>query len=363
MKGILFAKVTRLLRNPAEFLLLIILSIIFALILGGNDIEEMNVPTFIESNEKEVINMVEQIEQETVFTPELEENQDDLLEKVRSGKSEFGLIIDEEGFEIIVGIDSHNVYFLEQSLRNIYEKNLQYEALASAINVSDIAQEVENNQIFQTETISFQGEDTFVYQHHLQTIFGFSLFFSIFIIMSSVLQILLEKNGGLWDRMIISPVRKWEMYVANFFYSFIIGYVQIVIVLLVFRYIVKVDFPGSFLLTFIVTIPYVLAIVALSILIVSLVKTVQQFNATVPIVAVGMAMIGGAYWPLEIVDSSFMITLSKFVPVTYGMELLQGVTIYNYTLEEMLYPVSILLLMTVFMTGIGIHLMEKRYIS
>jgi len=93
------------------------------------------------------------------------------------------------------------------------------------------------------------------------------------------------------------------------------------------------------------------------------VKTVQQCNAVIPIVSVGFAMLGGAVWPLEIVESQFMLNLSKLVPITYGMEALNGITINGYTIEETLFPVSILLLMTVAMTGIGIHLIEKRYVS
>jgi len=106
-----------------------------------------------------------------------------------------------------------------------------------------------------------------------------------------------------------------------------------------------------------------LAIVALSILITSIVNSVQQFNAVIPIVSLGSAMLGGAFWPLEIVESEMMLALSKVVPITYGMEALNRATMYGNITEEVLYPVSILLLMTVVMTGIGIHLMEKRFVS
>lgn len=106
----------------------------------------------------------------------------------------------------------------------------------------------------------------------------------------------------------------------------------------------------------------IFAIVALSILITGVVKTVQQFNAILPIVAVSMAMIGGAYWPLEIVQSEIMLALAKVVPITYGMEVLNGAAVYGYTIDELIFPISILVLMGVLMTGIGIHLMEKRHV-
>ena len=58
-------------------------------------------------------------------------------------------------------------------------------------------------------------------------------------------------------------------------------------------------------------IPYVFSIVALSILLTAIVKNVQQFNAVIPIVSVSFAMIGGAYWPLEIVESTVFDCLIK----------------------------------------------------
>ena len=94
----------------------------------------------------------------------------------------------------------------------------------------------------------------------------------------------------------------------------------------------------------------------------AIVKNVQQFNAVIPIVSGSLGMIGGAYWPLEIVESTFLIALSKINPITYGMEVLNGVVLYGYPLEELLFPISILILMGVVMTGIGIHLMERRHV-
>lgn len=104
------------------------------------------------------------------------------------------------------------------------------------------------------------------------------------------------------------------------------------------------------------------AIVALSLLITAIVKNMQQFNAILPIISVSMAMIGGAYWPIEIVESKLLLTLAKADPLYYGMQALEGIVVYGYPLSEVLIPVSVLVLMGVGMMGIGIHLMERRHI-
>nr|WP_295972541.1 ABC transporter permease [uncultured Bacillus sp.] len=189
-----------------------------------------------------------------------------------------------------------------------------------------------------------------------------TLFFVIYTIAYNVLSILIEKKDGLWDRMILSPVKKWEMYAGNFIFSFFSGYVQLLIIMLIFRFLIGEDFNGKFLVVCLLLLPYVFSIVALSILITELVRNTQQFNGVLPIVAVGSAMIGGAYWPIEIVESKFLLALSKINPVTYGMELLNGIAVYHYPIDEFFYPIGILLLMGIAMTGVGIHLMERRHV-
>lgn len=48
------------------------------------------------------------------------------------------------------------------------------------------------------------------------------------------------------------------------------------------------------------------------------------------------------------------------MPIKYGMDMLNGITIYGDTFIEIMKPVSILLLMGVLLMGIGMHLMEKK---
>ncbi|MFC4024745.1 hypothetical protein ACFOUV_13160 [Oceanobacillus longus] len=50
-----------------------------------------------------------------------------------------------------------------------------------------------------------------------------------------------------------------------------------------------------------------------------------------------------------------LLALSKINPLTYGMEALNGLVIYNTRC-------SILLLMEVIFMGVGIHLMERRHV-
>src|SRR5699024_9258957 len=82
----------------------------------------------------------------------------------------------------------------------------------------------------------------------------------------------------------------------------------------------------------------------------------------IPIVSLSMAMLGGAFWPLEIVASDFMLLLSNIIPIKYGLDLLNGITSFGYTWEDMLEPTAILLLMSVVFTCLGIHLVDMAFV-
>lgn len=372
MIGILFTKIKILIRTPWSFLITtsaaIAFSLAFSYIISGNNMYGLQVPIVAE-NENVENSLIGEILTNSDAHNFNWVSKEEMDWKVQNGKVELGVILGEDRFEIIEAIHSQNVYLIEQTIRSAYVKQMQYDKIeANVLSLfpeEEIDQKLANiteSSVFSIDKQPFKPSDGRKIDATYQPLFGFTLFFIIYTIAYNVLYILTEKQAGVWDRMILSPVRKWEMYVANFIYSFLTGYMQVALIFLVFRYIVGIDFHGNFLLTLLLVMPYVFAIVSMSILLTGLVKTVQQFNAVIPIVAVSMAMIGGAYWPLEVVESELILNLSKIVPITYGMELLNGVAVYGYPVSELLLPLSVLLLMGVVMTGIGIHLMERRHV-
>ena len=169
-----------------------------------------------------------------------------------------------------------------------------------------------------------------------------------------------ERRNRIWDRLTVASIKKWEVYVANLLYSFIVGYAQVGIILSIFYFVIGVDFYGSFVKTLILIIPYLLCIIAISIFIASIANTPGKYNAYTAVVAVPFAMLGGAYWPLEIVSSKIVIALSYISPIRYGMEILNGVTLYGKSFFDLLQPIGILLFMTVLFMGMGINITEKR---
>ncbi|MFD1849933.1 ABC transporter permease [Oceanobacillus bengalensis] len=370
MIGILLAKFKTFIRNPWTFFIFTGMSIVFALMIGGTGgMSSIPVPVSSADDIKESA-IGEALEENEVYTFNWMA-EEEMKKRVSSGKAEAGVILKEDSYEVIVGVASSNVEMIEQTIQGVYVEKRQNEKLLEMMGadtessqqefLDNMEQSIES-PVFSIEASSFRSADAVVHDSASHSLFGFTLFFVIYTIAYNVLSILIEKKDGIWDRMILSPVKKWEMYVSNLLYSFFEGYLQVIVIFLVFRYWFGIDFNGRFLEMLLLLFPYVFSIVALSIFITACVKNTQQFNAVLPIIAVSMAMIGGAYWPLEIVSSEILLALAKINPLTYGMEILNGVAVYGYSLEELLFPISILILMGVVFMGIGIHLMERRHV-
>lgn len=372
MIAILQAKIKLLINRPWNFIISTLVALLFALVytqlLSFSSPTTVQVP-FIVQEESEKINRISKELKESDMFHFYEVDQNKLAKILLYFRSEFALELYEDSFTVIEGFGSISARATEQYVQSIYMKKEQTKRLESLLNNYYTEEEagrklknIKTASLFNLQEKSFKQREETAIDYTYQVLFGLTLFFVIYTVAYRVLYIFIEKQSGVWDRMILSSISKSEMYIGNLLYSFLTGYLQVAIVFFVFRFIVAVDFHGRFLLTLLLLIPYVFSIVALSLFIASLVKNVQQFNALIVIIAISMAMIGGSFWPLEIVQSKVLLSLANFVPIKYGIDLLNGITVYNLPLSELLMPVSILLLMGVVLMGLGIHFIERRHI-
>ena len=171
--------------------------------------------------------------------------------------------------------------------------------------VATVVNDAIENPKFEINYSNLSNDKQFIWDSKLHSLFGFTLFMVIYTVSIGIYHIVTERRNRIWDRLTVASIKKSEVYIANLLYSFIVGYAQVVIILSIFYFVIGVDFYGSFIKTLILIIPYLLCIIAISIFIASIANTPGKYNAYVTVVAVPFAMLGGAYWPLEIVSSKF----------------------------------------------------------
>lgn len=365
MMDILKTKFLLLVRQPASFIIITIVICVFAFVLGLGQQAKIPIAVYSDLEEGFTDNIVEKLN-------ELPHNQftvyekDEALSKVENGDVNVTIHLKESGFDLIVAPDYMEAPILQNQLTTIYSGIMQKAAIINSYpvqmqsEVESVLSEAEQTPSFQIDYSNFSNDDAFIWDAKLQSLFGFTLYMVIYTVANGVFHIVIERRNNIWDRLTISAIGKTKIYLANLAYSFLLGYIQIVLVLSIFHFGVGVDFYGGYIKTLIVIIPYLLCIVALSIFVASISDTPGKFNAYMSVIAVPLAMLGGGFWPLEIVSSEIMQAISYISPIRYGMELLFGVTIYEVPTTAMIEPISILLFLTVLLMGLGLNLLEKK---
>ncbi len=365
MIDILKTKFLLLARQPASYIIITIVICVFAFVLGLGQQAKIPIAVYSNLNENLTIDIVDKLNElpntQFIIYEELE-----ALGMVENGEVDVAILLNQIGFDLIIAPDYLEASILQNQLTTIYGEVMQKQAIVESFpsniqsHVDSVLNEAEKSPSFHISYSNFSNNDDFIWDAKLQSLFGFSLYMVIYTIANGVYHIVIERRKNIWDRLTISSISKWQVYLANLIYSFLLGYIQVAIVLAIFHFGVGVNFYGGFSNTLLVIIPYLLCVVALSIFVASISNTPGKFNVYISVLAVPIAMIGGGFWPLEIVSSEIMQTISFISPIRYGMELLYGVTLNNVPFSETLAPISVLLFMTVLLMGLGINLLEKK---
>lgn len=283
---------------------------------------------------------------------------------VSEGRIDAALQIMENDYRLVASIDNPNVQLVEQYVHSVFLDELQLRAAAEyAEDAAAFREEV--HQYLETPPFSVQlqgvdGSELVSYNMSLQLLFAFTLFLVIFTIGYKINAITMEKVSGIWSRIVLSPVRKTEMYMGHLLYSSLIGFAQITVVFLLFRYIFKYDLGERFGMLLIVAALYTLTIVAFSMLLTGMLRTPEQFNMIFPSVIPIMPLLSGAYMPPGTITNNILLTLAELFPLKHALDAMVAISMYDADWSEIYLSMAKLLLIGVLCMGVGINLMERR---
>lgn len=337
----------RLKREPALVLAFLIMNIAFAFFMvGSGGSQVLTVKTYSDSlSQPQMEEFVERLNETDTIDFQIEDRER-VEEEIKMSQIAFALELEEDGYSYLVGQESQFLPTVNQHVEKVYRTHF-----------SNI--DVEVKEFISLETSGLLGGVTNSQESNANVITGMTLYFCIFTVLFGMMNIAQEKRSGTWHRLISTPFKKTQIYMGLLLHYFCIGILQIGLSFFIFHQFLNYDFGGQYLAIIAVIMAYVFALVSLGMLVISLVKTPQQLQAVIPIVATGTAMLGGAMWPIEIVSNSILLVLARLTPIFYGMDGLKDAILYNRGLGEILQPISILLLMGVLFMGLGLNLLER----
>lgn len=204
-----------------------------------------------------------------------------------------------------------------------------------------------------TSTVSNTSEN-FGYDAMKHSMIGFTIFFSMYTMVFSIGTILSDKQYKTWDRMIISPVSMCSILGGTMFVSFLVGIIQMAVLILGGKYLIGIDWGNSIAGIMMVTTVFVFAVTSMGLMLSGIVKTQAQLGAMTPVILTSTSMLGGCMWPLEIVNNKVLLFLAELTPQKWAIQGMEAIAAKGMGFEAAIIPTAVLLMMGIIFFGVGI---------
>ncbi|MGZ4105818.1 MAG: ABC transporter permease [Tumebacillaceae bacterium] len=360
-------QIRRTFKNRRSWLLMFGMPLFFTFIFGsfaGKDVST-KIPIAISDGDhttasQELISAVSKNQLYTVKTVSAEEATAQLHDKKVSGaifipagyQQKFG-----DGFQAKVtfqhGPDLSTAPMIDNTLKETMAHSaLEVKAAQSASRMSpSIKWEQEYQRIvdFYNKNYNFKVEMTSVTKNvgtlemngTNQRSIGFSIMFVMFSLMSVSGTILEARKNGVWFRLLSTPVTRLQVLGGYLLSFFLIGWIQFAILMVLSSLLFHVAW-GNLTGLIVLVSALLLAVVGLGMFLAGLVKTTEQQSAIGSIIIVSTCMLGGVYWPLDIVSDT-MRGIAQFVPQFWAMQGFTELVARGGGVADILGPVAVLL--------------------
>lgn len=181
---------------------------------------------------------------------------------------------------------------------------------------------------------------------------GFSIMFLMFTLMSVSGTFLQSRKIGVWYRLLSTPVSRLEIVGGYLLSFFLLGWLQFGILMVCSNLLFDVQW-GNIAGEIMLVSALLLCVIGLGLFIAGMVRTTEQQSAISNILIVSTCMLGGVYWPLDIVPD-VMKTISEFVPQAWAMKGFTELVARGGAISDILLPVAVLLGFACVFLGVGV---------
>lgn len=177
-----------------------------------------------------------------------------------------------------------------------------------------------------------------------QSIPGMGSMFVMFTVFSALFGLVRERANWTLQRLVMMPVSRSQILGGKILMWFLTGLLQFAVVFVI-GLVIRVNFGNDLLAMLIVIMIFTLCITALTFAVSTLLKTEQQANSVSLLLALTLAPLGGAWWPLDVVPE-FMRTVGHLSPVAWATDSFRSLIFENGTLLTVLPNIAVLAVLT-----------------
>lgn len=243
-------------------------------------------------------------------------------------------------FDIIVQTKTEDYLALHPHLQgtaSLISRSYQVAQGQDPTEFKNLLTAVINNKGIAVEKQMIQKDNTGKLEVNLMFV-GFAIMFMMFGLAGAASTILDERIGGTWGRLMVVPASKLQISFGYLFAYFLMGWIQFTVLMVVMNFLFDTNWGNLMYI-----IPFaslvIVCVVGFGLMIAGLVKTKQQAMAISTVLIVVTCMLGGVYWPIEIVPE-VMQKMALAVPQSWAMsgfkEIISGSLHFNTLLHSSL---------------------------
>ncbi|MUG68121.1 ABC transporter permease subunit [Paenibacillus campinasensis] len=185
----------------------------------------------------------------------------------------------------------------------------------------------------------------------LANVTGFTLMFMMGLISSVVTLIVDDRRQRTMSRIYTAPVRAYEIALGNFLGSLVVGSLQVMVVLLLSRTVLRYDYGISFGLHFLILTAFMTVSLGLATTVAGMIRNDKNTALINSLIITPTSMLGGCFWPISIMPD-FMQKIANFIPQKWAIEAVEiGAT--GGSLADIGQPLAVLGLMAVILLAVG----------
>lgn len=358
-----------MLKSPATIVLLFAMPIIFSLIFGSlqsNGEQERSKIVLVPSNDEYSEDFEALFLQNDRFAWQIESldtarslvaNSDviaavvipnDIESRLTNKKALFDVIVNQKTEQYMAF--SPYVEGVSQSLHQIYHDV----KLVDQATFPRVLHDLASRKVIEIEDVSLENNTE---NSANVGLIGFTLMFMMFAISNAAAAIHTERTDKTWQRLLISPITSLQLLIGYLLSFFILGWIQLATLMIVMTLVFQLNWGNLiYLLPFASLV--ILSIVGYGLMMASVTKTKKQTEILNAVIIVSTCMLGGIYWPLDIVPST-MQQIANFVPQTWMISGFEEVMQGDILLSRLNMNSFILSMFTIVFLSIGLFNLRK----
>jgi len=178
-------------------------------------------------------------------------------------------------------------------------------------------------------------------------------------ILFTAVAIVRERERGNLEMLITTPVKTSELMLAKIIPYIVIGLIQVTLVLILGHFLFKVPMAGSLLDTYIIAFIFIVANLALGLLISTVVSTQFQAMQLTFFILLPSILLSGFMFPFAGMPRPAQM-IAEILPLTHFIRLIRGVMLRGASLQELMFELMILGVFIVVLMSLAIMRFSKR---